>query len=326
MAQGAAIGLGALFMECNENSSKQASEYREKLLKTLKNEGFAGSRRTDTVLRRQGALLGAGLLDAGGRNLILQLRSPLHTMRREATICCFLACQLWEWYPLFNLIMKALTPSALLAVDTSMKLPRDFSLHCKASPDLFDYVPAIHKDEEDVKNKKSSVQFSFQQTRSTKATLTKSLRRMSTQSRSTEKEKSEKEKVEEKSEKVEEKSEKEKVTEKPEEKDPIPEDITKPKVKEFEVTNGARITPLQLSFLTISPQRFSLVLDLSVVINSGVLPGVLVLNDTAPNTPCSYLDLKEEGGLQDQKCPEPFVYHIPEAPKELCVCLTKTDT
>lgn len=302
MAQGAAIGLGALFMECNEASSKQAKEYREKVMKTLKNEGFAGSRRTDTVLRRQGALLGAGLLDAGGRNLLLQLRSPLHTMRREATICCFLACQLWEWYPLFNLIMKALTPSAFLAVDPTMKLPRDFSLHCSASPELFEYVPAIHKDEEDVKNKKSSVQFSFQQTRSTKATLTKSLRRMSTQSRSIEKEKGKTEKVEEVVE------EKETTTE-------DTRDTSKPKVTEFEIPNGSRITPLQLPFLTVPSQRFSLVLSLSEVIQSGALPGVLVLNDTAPNAPCAYLDLKEEE-LPDQKCPEPFVYHIPEAPKE----------
>lgn len=129
MAQGAAIGLGALFMECNETSNKQVGEYRAKVMKTLKNEGFAGARREDTVLRRQGALLGSGLLDAGGRNLALQLRSPLHCMRREATVCCFVACQLWEWYPLFNLVVKALTPSALLAVDSSLQLPREFAVH-----------------------------------------------------------------------------------------------------------------------------------------------------------------------------------------------------
>ena len=29
----------------------------------LKNEGFRGARRADTVLRRQGALLGMGLMD-----------------------------------------------------------------------------------------------------------------------------------------------------------------------------------------------------------------------------------------------------------------------
>ena len=305
MAQGAAIGLGALLMECNEASNKQVSEYREKVMKTLKNEGFAGSRRTDTVLRRQGALLGAGLLDAGGRNLILQLRSPQHTMRREATICCFLACQLWEWYPLFNLIMKSLTPSAFLAVDSTMKLPRDFSLHCKASPELFEYVPAIHKDEEDVKNKKSSVQFSFQQTRSTKATLTKSLRRMSTQSRSTEKDKG---KTEEKVEEVVEMAEKETVAEDVKE-------SSKPKIREYEIPNGSRITPLQLPFLSLPSQRFSLVGSLVEVIKSGALPGILVLNDTTPNSPCAYLNLTEEA-LSDQKCPEPFVYHIPEAPTE----------
>ena len=91
MGQGAAIGLGSLFMQCNEACNKQSKTVRETILKVLKNEGHQGRNRGDTILRRQGALLGAGLLDAGGRNLLLQLRSPLHCMRREATLCvCWL--------------------------------------------------------------------------------------------------------------------------------------------------------------------------------------------------------------------------------------------
>ena len=309
MAQGAAIGLGALFMECNEASNKQVGEYRAKVMKTLKNEGFAGARREDTVLRRQGALLGSGLLDAGGRNLALQLRSPLHCMRREATVCCFVACQLWEWYPLFNLVVKALTPSALLAVDSSLQLPRGFAVHCAAAPALFEYVPATHKEEEDGKSKKSSVHFSFQQTRSAKRTLSKVLRRASTQG-------VEGEGVDGKD-GVDTKDAKESADTKTNATEGEKKDGTKDTnaPTEFDVQNGTRVTALQLPFLSVKPQRFLPVLDIAHVAASGSLPGVLVLNDTDPATPALYMNLQTSDELPDQLCPKPFVYHIPQPPE-----------
>ena len=312
-------------MECNEASNKQVGEYRAKVMKTLKNEGFAGARREDTVLRRQGALLGSGLLDAGGRNLALQLRSPLHCMRREATVCCFVACQLWEWYPLFNLVVKALTPSALLAVDSSLQLPRAFTMHCAASPALFEYVPATHKEEDDGKSKKSSVHFSFQQTRSAKRTLSKVLRRASTQGReSVEKEKEGvKEGVEEKEKDVKETKDIKETKDTKDIKDTKEEttteatttDATPNAPTEFDVQNGTRLTPLQLPFLSVKPQRFLPVLNIAHVSASGSVPGVIVLNDTDPATPALYLNLQTADELPDQLCPKPFVYHIPQPPE-----------
>ena len=317
VAQGAAIGLGALFMECNETSNKQVGEYRAKVMKTLKNEGFAGARREDTVLRRQGALLGSGLLDAGGRNLALQLRSPLHCMRREATVCCFVACQLWEWYPLFNLVVKALTPSALLAVDSSLQLPREFAVHCAAAPALFEYVPATHKEEDDGKSKKSSVHFSFQQTRSAKRTLSKVLRRASTQGADVKEDANGKEGANGKDgangkEDTENADTKESNTTEGEKKEDA-KDANTP--TEFDVQNGTRVTALQLPFLSVKPQRFLPVLDIAHVAASGSLPGVIVLNDTDPATPALYMNLQTSDELPDQLCPKPFVYHIPQPPE-----------
>ena len=37
----------------------------------LNNEGFAGAKRSDSLLRRQGALFGAGLIDGKIINLLL---------------------------------------------------------------------------------------------------------------------------------------------------------------------------------------------------------------------------------------------------------------
>ena len=63
-------------------------------MKVLRNEGFEGAKRADTVLKRQGALLGAGLLDAGGRNMVLKL-TGVGGLRRQAAVSVFLGCQVW---------------------------------------------------------------------------------------------------------------------------------------------------------------------------------------------------------------------------------------
>lgn len=320
----------------------------------LKNEGHSGMNRSDTVLRRQGALLGAGLLDAGGRNLMLQLRSPLHCMRREATVCCVIATQMWEWYPLFHLIAKALTPSALFAVDLSLAPPASFSLCCKTDPALFDYVPPLRTEDDNPKNKKSSVQFSFQQTRSSKSMISKALRRRASTNTTSvqdglsiplaettnEKEGGDEDeganhthlsgvKEEQKDMKMEveeEEKEKKETTTAKEEMEIVPES----RPTEFEVKNATRLTPLQLPFLELvnsvnsandngngygNTQRFVPVLEMKEMKKHTYLPAVMMLRDRFKGIPCVYVGEEEEGKAASLKCPEPFIYHIPAAQK-----------
>ena len=335
MGQGAAIGLGSLFMQCNEACNKQSKTVRETILKVLKNEGHQGRNRGDTILRRQGALLGAGLMDAGGRNLLLQLRSPLHCMRREATLCCVLATQLWEWFPLFNLIAKSLAPSALLAVDTSLRMPSSFSLVCSTDPALFDYVPPLPADDDASKSQKSNVQFSFQQTKSSKITLSSSLRRLSTHgghsSSSLHAKKSE---LTSSSSKAGNDNNTPAEAKKEEEKEKNMNDgsttgttgttgtETKtetttpavPRPTEFEVKNASRVTPLQIPFLELTVQRFSPVLDMAWMKEQCSLPEVMVVRDRSRGMPCAYVG--EESAVSTT-CPQPFIYRIPEAPAEV---------
>ena len=307
---------------------------------TLKNEGHSGMNRSDTVLRRQGALLGAGLLDAGGRNLMLQLRSPLHCMRREATVCCVIATQMWEWYPLFHLIAKALTPSALFAVDMSLALPASFSLCCKTDPALFDYVPPLRTEDDNPKNKKSSVQFSFQQTRSSKLTISKALRRRASTNttgvqdgQSTPIAETTKEDDNEEGEtnpshpsvvKEEQDDVKMEVVEEEKKKEMEIEGVPEPRPTEFEVKNATRLTPLQLPFLELvnpvnnngsgggNTQRFVPVLEMKEMKKHAYLPAVMMLRDRFKGMPCVYVG-EEEGKTASLKCPEPFIYHIPKA-------------
>ena len=74
------------------------------------------------VLRR--APLRAGLLDAGGRNVTVGLRSASGYFRRTSCVGMMLFLQYWYWYPLSYCLSLALQPSALIGLNADLKLPK----------------------------------------------------------------------------------------------------------------------------------------------------------------------------------------------------------
>ena len=93
--------------------------------------------------------------------MTIALRSGFQRLRVQALVAVFLATQFWEWYPLFHVVVKAFEPTALLAVDASLRLPREVRWVCEAAPSRFEYVAMLAKEEKTAK--KEEVTFSFQQ-------------------------------------------------------------------------------------------------------------------------------------------------------------------
>ena len=93
--------------------------------------------------------------------MTIALRSGFQRLRVQALVAVFLATQFWEWYPLFHVVVKAFAPTALLAVDASLRLPREVRWVCEAAPSRFEYVAMLAKEEKTAK--KEEVTFSFQQ-------------------------------------------------------------------------------------------------------------------------------------------------------------------
>lgn len=236
--------------------------------------------------------------------MVLQLHTPYHFIRKEAIICTFLACQVWEWYPLFHLIIHSLQPTGLLAIDSSLKLPRDLYVKCMREPSVYAYVEPSHKEEDEKKGKGSSVQFSFQKNHPMQLTLTRSLRRSSTFG-------SKRLESEKKSEAVAEPVKEEKKEEEVKKEEEKKEEVKEP--SEFTVLNGNRITKQQMRDLVLPNQPYQFLLDpLQVKENDSVM-GIMIVRKN-PDHYVSYLDLKHDDGLPEQKCPEPFIYVIPPEP------------
>lgn len=77
----------------------------------------------EEVMCRMGAILAAGILDAGGRNVAASLRSPAGHFRRTAVLGLAMFAQYWFWYPLSYFFSLALRPTALIGLDSTLRTP-----------------------------------------------------------------------------------------------------------------------------------------------------------------------------------------------------------
>ncbi|KAI9346485.1 armadillo-type protein [Obelidium mucronatum] len=88
-----------------------------------------------------GAVLGQGILDAGGRNVTISLRGPAGiSARMSAVVGMAVFTQFWYWYPLSHFLSLAFTPTGVIGLNKDLNIPK-FDLISNARPSLFAYPP-----------------------------------------------------------------------------------------------------------------------------------------------------------------------------------------
>ncbi|KAK9822620.1 hypothetical protein WJX74_011008 [Apatococcus lobatus] len=130
--QGALIASALVLMQQPESKVAGFRKQIEKLVADKHEE----------VMCRMGAILAAGILDAGGRNVAAALRSPAGHFRRTAVLGLAMFAQYWFWYPLSYFFSLALRPTALIGLDSTLRTPQ-FEVTCQARPSLFAYPPPV---------------------------------------------------------------------------------------------------------------------------------------------------------------------------------------
>lgn len=100
----------------------------------------------EEILSRMGAILSNGIINACGRNATISLQTRDGNVRQNAVIGLVLFLQHWYWYPLLNFITLAMTPTALVAVNKDLKVPKSFKFTSNAKPSLFKYPEFLQKD------------------------------------------------------------------------------------------------------------------------------------------------------------------------------------
>ncbi|PRW45196.1 26S proteasome non-ATPase regulatory subunit 1-like protein A-like [Chlorella sorokiniana] len=105
------------------------------------------------VMTRMGAIMASGILDAGGRNATVSLRSRSGHFRRTAVLGLALFTQYWYWYPLSYCVSLAVQPTALIGVDASLRAPKDFQVVSNCRPSQVAYPPPVKVDDKKDKAK-----------------------------------------------------------------------------------------------------------------------------------------------------------------------------
>lgn len=128
--QGALLALSMVYVQINDS---RAQELRKHLRERIEDK-------LEPIMCKMGAILATGILDAGGRNVTVSLRTRTGHKNMQAIVGLAMFLQYWYWYPLVHFISLAFTPTAVIGVNLDLKMPK-FSFKSNVPPSYFAYPP-----------------------------------------------------------------------------------------------------------------------------------------------------------------------------------------
>ncbi|KAI9983838.1 hypothetical protein PInf_007915 [Phytophthora infestans] len=128
--QGALLALAMVIMQESEGRNPKVAAIRAKILKLITDKHV-------TTMTKMGAILAQGILDAGGRNVVISLQSHSGFTKMAAVVGLAIWAQHWFWYPLFNFLELSFQTTMAVGLNKDLKLPRSFELTCNAKKSAF---------------------------------------------------------------------------------------------------------------------------------------------------------------------------------------------
>ncbi|KAL9644481.1 hypothetical protein ABK040_009347 [Willaertia magna] len=274
--QGSLIAQSMVLMQLNETQEPKVADFRKHLQKTW-------STRTEEVMSKLGSVLAAGILDAGGRNVTIALhRHGNNKMRNIVGLALF--TQYWFWYPYLHFLSLSFDPTAIIGLNSELKMPSKFTFKSNQKPSFFAY-PSPMKMEEEKKEvtlgpvaelsltAKARVREERKRRRQegSATPLTTPLTATPTPQQKEEKQEKDKEKKKKK------------------------------KEPNFEnLTNPARVTPSQLSYLSFDTNARYIPIKLSLESSAPIDLGINVLRDTRPGEDDEFVT-KQTGSIEEKE-------------------------
>ena len=141
--QGAFIGMSMLLIQHNEKSEPKLALLRKSIADAM-------AIKSDTMTKL-GAILAAGIVDAGGRNVTISQLSASGHRKMAAIVGLALFPQFWYWYPLVHFLSLAFTPTAVIGLNRNLEMPQGFTFVSKAPASQYAYPPAVELEKKEVK-------------------------------------------------------------------------------------------------------------------------------------------------------------------------------
>ncbi len=140
MRQGALIALALVFIQITETQEPKVTTIKKLYNKMIEDKH-------EEILSRMGAILAQGIINAAGRNATISLTTRDGNLRQNAVVGLVMFLQYWYWYPLLNFLGLSLTPTALIGLNSDLKVPKSFKFVSNAKPSTFKYPDFLKKDE-----------------------------------------------------------------------------------------------------------------------------------------------------------------------------------
>uniref|UniRef100_A0A7S4DW45 26S proteasome regulatory subunit RPN2 C-terminal domain-containing protein n=1 Tax=Lotharella globosa TaxID=91324 RepID=A0A7S4DW45_9EUKA len=139
--QAAFIATAMVLIQHNKKKEPRVESFRKKIDEALWAKG-------DTMAKF-GAIISAGILDAGGRNVTISLLSQHGHKKMTAIVGMALFPQFWYWHPLIHFLCLSFTPTAVIGLNKDLKMPKNWTVKSNAPPSMFSYPePRQEKKEE----------------------------------------------------------------------------------------------------------------------------------------------------------------------------------
>jgi len=142
--QGVYMALALVLMETSEARTSVVQKFRNHLKGVV-------SDKYQTPLAKSGAVAATGILDAGGRNVVMSMQSRSGVMKMGAAVGCMLWLQHWYWYPLMLTLSLAYTPTVMVGLNENFDMPVGYGVRCNAPPSVFAYPQAAERKEDEKK-------------------------------------------------------------------------------------------------------------------------------------------------------------------------------
>lgn len=143
--QGVLIAMSLVCIQHTEATCPKVKTFRETLMKIITDKH-------DDVIAKYGAILGQGILDAGGRNMSLSLQTRTGQTDMTAVVGLLVFTQFWYWFPLAHFLSLAFQPTALIGLNKELKMPK-VEFTSNAAPSVFGYPPAMEEKKDSKKEK-----------------------------------------------------------------------------------------------------------------------------------------------------------------------------
>lgn len=143
--QGAFIASAMVLTQQNDVMCPKAATFRNLYSSAI-------SDKHEDIMAKFGAILAQGIIDAGGRNVTINLQTGTGHTHMASVVGILVFLHFWYWFPLSHFLSLAFRPTCLVGLNSDLQMPV-MEFRSNAKPSQFAYVPPLELPKEKEKEK-----------------------------------------------------------------------------------------------------------------------------------------------------------------------------